>query len=703
MRTHKLIIGLAALCFGLIAINISAIKAPAPMSSISYVGNHLPFDVMANAEYSPQHQALSSKKKVFAHYFLPYPLSFNNSPPEQSYYQQQYLNPAGEKGKFRTKGGLLRQRPLPRAPMPDFVDYKMEDLRQEVRLAKAVGIDGFAVNIMTMEGQLWDQTERLVKVAQEENFSILVMPDMNAVFKRHPDQFETLITVANQWPSAYRLDNGSLVISPYMAENQAPIWWKNTKQALAKQGINIALVPVFHNMKKQLARFESELGDQFVGLFYGVSDWGPRTPSGAKRIVEDIQLAQQKDLVMMAPVSPQDVRPKSSKFTDAHNSETYRALWISAIENEVPWVHIVSWNDYSESTEVSPSTLTQYAFYDLTAYYSHWFKQGQPPIVRDTLYGFYRSQSWKDKPVDPMLEFMHPTPGSEPKDEIELLAFAKQPATLEIEIANSVHQIDVESGISSFKVPLHYGQPQFRMVRNNTIDSYIYDTPAIEKPVTVSNLMYQGVGSGRIAPFSEALLSWPWRDRDFDEGMALVQLKQKSSFLPNRDDGLYEFKDGSAKANSGMGFSFNEFQSQHRSLEITYDIKMKGSQQNQGEFVMDLMEANSQKALLSIKVLPKSFENYCLRFNQKQSESLGCAFVLKSDAWYRFNIRITRDHPEFVDTVLAITDQKGVQENLTKKITEVPSQPVNGIVFKTTGKPEVQGELAMDNLKVSIN
>ena len=152
-----------------------------------------------------------------------------------------------------------------------------------------------------------------------------------------------------------------------------------------------------------------------------------------------------------------------------------------------------------------------------------------------------------------------------------------------------------------------------------------------------------------------------------------------------------------------MGFSFNEFQSQHRSLEITYDIKMKGSQQNQGEFVMDLMEANSQKALLSIKVLPKSFENYCLRFNQKQSESLGCTFVLKSDAWYRFNIRITRDHPEFVDTVLAITDQKGVQENLTQKITEVPSQPVNGIVFKTTGKPEVQGELAMDNLKVSIN
>jgi hypothetical protein len=84
----------------------------------------------------------SSKHKVFAHYFTPYPVSLDDKAAASDYYTKDYLSPTGENGKHAAYGGLLRDRPIARAPLSG--DWQLEDMKTEVRRAAAAqaAIDG---------------------------------------------------------------------------------------------------------------------------------------------------------------------------------------------------------------------------------------------------------------------------------------------------------------------------------------------------------------------------------------------------------------------------------------------------------------------------------------------------------------------------------------------------------------------------------
>jgi hypothetical protein len=51
----------------------------------------------------------SVPKKVFAHFFSPFPISIDNKAPDQDYYARNYLQPQGENGKFNKSGGYIRE------------------------------------------------------------------------------------------------------------------------------------------------------------------------------------------------------------------------------------------------------------------------------------------------------------------------------------------------------------------------------------------------------------------------------------------------------------------------------------------------------------------------------------------------------------------------------------------------------------------
>ena len=59
-----------------------------------------------------------SSKKVFIHYFTPFPISIDNRDPDNDYYAKGFISPDGEKGKHKSYGGYFRQRPLPRLQTP---------------------------------------------------------------------------------------------------------------------------------------------------------------------------------------------------------------------------------------------------------------------------------------------------------------------------------------------------------------------------------------------------------------------------------------------------------------------------------------------------------------------------------------------------------------------------------------------------------
>jgi hypothetical protein len=90
----------------------------------------------------PLEQLNNSPKKVFIHYFSPFPISIDNRQPDKDYYARGFLSPDGENGKHKSYGGFFRERPLPRLPRKD-EDWVLEDMIDEVKIARELGADGF--------------------------------------------------------------------------------------------------------------------------------------------------------------------------------------------------------------------------------------------------------------------------------------------------------------------------------------------------------------------------------------------------------------------------------------------------------------------------------------------------------------------------------------------------------------------------------
>lgn len=456
-------------------------------------GSPLPFDM-------PSAQLLrASSRKVFAHYFTQFPISEDNKDPQSDYYQLQYLNPEGEGGAHAAYGGYLRMRPIPRNP-PSGSDWMKQDMETEVRRAMAVGIDGFALDILSYNPFHTSRMLALLDAAHEVDtaFKIILMPDMDAL-KNKLDQLDSVMIRLASYPACYRFDDGRLVISPYNAQKETSQWWKDWLFRMQDSGVYIALVPVFQGWENY--------AQEFAPFSYALSDWGwSGAEAQRKPMWKDAVLsAHAYHTRWMMPVRPQDVRPRNFRYWEAENSEEYRLSWQNAIEGGTDWVQLITWNDYAESTVIAPSTGTQYAFYDLTAYYTTWFKTGNAPVIqRDVLYYFYRSQSGRAEPDLSKQEkpFDLDQASGPVEDEIELLAFLKAGGTLEIEINGHRHTREVAAGITSFKIPAEAGRPVFRLYRNDSAVVVLPGAFTIRASITYENPVYYG-GSNSRPPVAE--------------------------------------------------------------------------------------------------------------------------------------------------------------------------------------------------------
>ena len=433
-------------------------------------------------------QLRASPRKVFAHYFSPFPVSIDNRPVGEDYYTRGYLSVDGEKGKHRAYGGYLRQRPLPRPPRPE-KNWAELDMMEEVRLAAALGLDGFCYDILSTEGVHWTRLQRLLAAAQavDPGFRIMLMPDMMAEFRGHPDRLVPAILKVAGHPAVLRGERRRLVLAPYNAHMQSAEWWTAQIAELRRNGAEIMFVPLFQGWWKQ--------AEAFAPISDGFSDWGVATASA---VMAGRRLSPQKchdyGKLWMAPIRPQDYRPKAGVAWEAANSALFRSMWQVAIEGKAEWAHIITWNDYSEATEIAPSTETGRVFYDLTAYYVAWFKAGRAPdLVRDALYGIYRVQS-TDVALAGQAKRVKVV--GEASNQVELLAFLTAPGELIIEVGKSTFRRSAPAGVSSFCVPLVPGTPTFQLVRKGTSVLRLTGKRAIVSgEVEFQNLLYHGVGS----------------------------------------------------------------------------------------------------------------------------------------------------------------------------------------------------------------
>jgi Glycosyl hydrolase family 71/Calx-beta domain len=414
---------------------------------------------------SPPDTLLQYQKKVFAHYFYPFPLSIGNVASSTDYYNTQYLSKNGENNKWLAQGGYLRQRPLGVPTSPD-ADWQLLNMEREVTLAMARGITGFTFDVMSLD-QATDSTSQLqtmLKAAQAVNgqFKIIVMPDM-AVLGSNADAVVQIIASVATSPAAYRLSDGRLVVSPFDAAVNPASWWQSVLSQLKSQGIDVAFVPTFLGWLQSAPSFSS--------ISYGFADWGGATVEIGNEMEGDAAYASSTyGKIFMAPVDPEQFRPKNYLYWEAGNSGAFRAAWQGAISGNSEWVQLVTWNDFSESSEVEPytdATLNRSigtGFYNLNGYYSQWFLSGhQPVITHDVLYYFYRKEATtaagpgQSKP-DQIYE-------GNPQNNIEVVAFLTAPGTIEITIGGKTYTQNVVAGESSFTVPTQAGTPVFTLSR----------------------------------------------------------------------------------------------------------------------------------------------------------------------------------------------------------------------------------------------
>jgi hypothetical protein len=472
-----------------ILLTIGAILAAAQITpSVAYAAHLTSISVTTNLPFNKPTRAYlhSLPRKVFAHWHW-FSLSPDNLPPDRDYYATQYMRPVGEGGKFAGSGGYIRERPLGRDPIADPA-WQRVDMETEVRRAADAGIDGFMFNILNVDqgGGLWQSFTRMLDAAQNADSGFKVVPNIDASVIPYAqlDAVVAALGTVKSRPNLQRLPDGRVVISAFGAEAWPKWAWESLESRLG-----VAFMPVFVSWRPDVAPGDS----------YGLSLWGPGTVPDLPALSQPATQTRSSGKIWMAPIRPQDFRPKDFVYWEAQNSALYRAMWQQAMQDQAAWVQLITWNDYGEASEIEPSTGTQRGFYDLTAYYATWFKMGTPPpIARDVLYYFHRIHATTVRPdLTKQSRVFQKLGSAPPADSIELLAFLTEPGVLEIEINNQRYTRSAAAGVTSFSVPLANGTPRFRLYRSGQTVLDFASAFQVRDRITYQDLLYRGGSSNR--------------------------------------------------------------------------------------------------------------------------------------------------------------------------------------------------------------
>jgi hypothetical protein len=437
--------------------------------------------------------ATGNGKKVYAHYFPPYPISIENGVAATDYYAKNYLTVNGEGGIHASYGGLLRDRPASRAPLAG--DWKVEDLKTEVRQAMAAGINGFTLNIMSLSGRNWEASVNLMKAAAavSPNFKIIPMIDGTAsVGSQTASAIATKLAELYAYPSAEKAPTGAFELSSFKAENKSVAWWTAIIQSLKSRGITVSFSAIFLNANDTNMRAFAPISD-------GVGNWGTRTASTVTNGPNYASRAHALGLEWMAPIAVQDVRPRSFIYDESNNTETLRAMWGRAIADGADSVQMATWNDYGEGTSFAPSVAHGKTFLDINKYYADKFRTGVTAIASDALYLTHREHAYAATPSTPH-RLMAPTlsgTATTPRNTVEVLTMLTAPASVSVTVGGVKTTWSAPAGIFAKTVPLAVGSVSATMSRNgSTLASVASPQAVVSKPV-VQDLQYYAVSSKR--------------------------------------------------------------------------------------------------------------------------------------------------------------------------------------------------------------
>jgi hypothetical protein len=307
-----------------------------------------------------------------------------------------------------------------------------------------------------------------------------------------PETVAGLLAQLYNYSSAYK-DDGEYLLSSFKAEGASVSWWTQVINLLeTKYGLPISFQAVFLNA-----------GDANLNAFAPIADgygnWGTRTERTTLNNPDYVARAHALGKTWMSPVAVQDVRFREVRWAEANNTASVRAQWTRAISQKADFVQLVTWNDYSESTQMAPSQDHGSAFLDLTRYYTSWFHTGaQPAITSDAIVLTHRTQFVNATPSYTHQVMGAPTldgTATAARDMVEALVWLPSPATVQITVGGTTTSFSAPAGVSAYTVPLKLGSVSAKVVRSGATTESLTSPYTVVQTPYVQDLAYHAASS----------------------------------------------------------------------------------------------------------------------------------------------------------------------------------------------------------------
>jgi glucan endo-1,3-alpha-glucosidase len=378
----------------------------------------------------------------------------------------------------------------------------VEGYRREIMEAQAANIDGFALNVGA-----WDDYQSYYKtnVALMFQAAEQLGTGFKLFFSVDFEEPSNIVSMVEQYagrPNAFRYQ-GKLVLSTYGHQD---LDWNTMLSQLRTNGVDVFFVPHFFppsNAELPNAGDAQAILGLYTNLLDGLFLFDPAgtLEETTASTAQYAYVVQQSNKLFMASCTPHYwgcFQPTlGRRYFETLGGEGTELQWEQLIGNQPDWVEIVTWNDFNESTylspiidpgrytsAVSPRRNTHAGYLELSKYYITWYKCNQQPAIdRDALFYFYRIHPMalvitNDIPVTTLM--------GDVEDQLFLTTMLKRPATLVVTSGGVRSQYDQAVGINHVRVPFNVGSQVFEVWRDG-LQQLVINAPPVITTVTNYN------------------------------------------------------------------------------------------------------------------------------------------------------------------------------------------------------------------------